>query len=162
MIPREKTTLTDGTLTLRPIEVQDAPALVAAVQESVADVMPWLSWCSPEYDLDAARAWLATLPGNWQAGIQYGFAITTTQEGSYLGCVGLNQVNPIHRLANLGYWVRTTAVGGGVATRAARLVAKFGFERLGLQRVEIVVAAGNQRCQGRFPAQPLDGAGYTS
>ena len=147
MISRENTILTAGDLTLRPLEVQDAPALVAAVHESMAEVMPWLSWCSPEYDLDAARAWIETLPGAWQAGIQYGFAITTTQGGRFLGCIGLNQVNHIHRLGNLGYWVRTTAVGGGVATRAARLAARFGFEQLGLQRVEIVVSSGNQRSQ---------------
>jgi hypothetical protein len=46
-------------------------------------------------------------------------------------------------LANLGYWVRTSATGHGVATRAARLVAQFGIEKIGLLRVEIVVAIGN-------------------
>ena len=33
--------------------------------------------------------------------------------------------------------------GRGIATQAARLVARFGFEQLGLQRIEIVAAVGN-------------------
>jgi RimJ/RimL family protein N-acetyltransferase len=43
----------------------------------------------------------------------------------------------------LGYWVRSRRRGQGIAARAARLVARFGFERLGLLRAEIVVAVGN-------------------
>ena len=38
---------------------------------------------------------------------------------------------------------RTSAAGRGVATRAARLAARFAFEQLGLNRIEIVAAVGN-------------------
>lgn len=46
-------------------------------------------------------------------------------------------------MCNLGYWTRTSCAGRGVATRATRLLARFGFEQLGLQRIEIVAAVGN-------------------
>ena len=46
-------------------------------------------------------------------------------------------------MANLGYWVRTSATGKGIASRATRLVAGFAFEELKLQRVEIMAAVGN-------------------
>jgi RimJ/RimL family protein N-acetyltransferase len=46
-------------------------------------------------------------------------------------------------MANLGYWVRTSATGHGVATTATRLAARFGFEELGMQRIEIVAALDN-------------------
>ena len=46
-------------------------------------------------------------------------------------------------MANLGYWVRTNSVGRGVATSATRLAARFGFEELGLHRIEIVAAVEN-------------------
>ena len=42
-------------------------------------------------------------------------------------------------MANLGYWVRTSRTGSGIATEAARQVARYGFEQLGFQRLEIVV-----------------------
>jgi RimJ/RimL family protein N-acetyltransferase len=39
--------------------------------------------------------------------------------------------------------VRSTWTGKGIATASARLIAGFGFEHLGLNRVEIVVAQEN-------------------
>lgn len=143
MIPRN-TLLTDNVIALRPAGVEDTCALVDAVQESVGEIMPWMDWCTPEYDEDTARGWLASLPPSWDAGNRYAFAITDAADGRFLGCAGLNHINRFYRMANLGYWVRTSATGGGVATRAARLVARFGFEKLGLLRAEIVVAVGNK------------------
>jgi RimJ/RimL family protein N-acetyltransferase len=64
-----------------------------------------------------------------------------------LGGVGLNFINRVHQFANLGYWTRTSASGKGIASQAARLVALFGLEQLGLQRIEIVAALPNLASQ---------------
>lgn len=64
-----------------------------------------------------------------------------------MGGVGLNFINRVHQVANLGYWVRTSAAGRGVATNAARLMARFGFEKIGLHRVEILAAVPNVASQ---------------
>src|SRR5438876_1019870 len=45
--------------------------------------------------------------------------------------------------ANVGYWVRTSQTGQGIATAAVRLIAWFGFEDLGLLRLELLIAADN-------------------
>jgi RimJ/RimL family protein N-acetyltransferase len=50
-------------------------------------------------------------------------------------------------MANLGYWVRTSETGRGIASKATRLVAQFGFAELGLQRIEILAAVGNVASQ---------------
>ena len=55
----------------------------------------------------------------------------------------MNFVNRVHQMANLGYWVRSTETGHGVASRAARMVARFGIEKLKFQRLEILAATGN-------------------
>ena len=60
-----------------------------------------------------------------------------------LGCVGINQVVPQHRIGNLGYWVRRTALNQGVCTRAARLVVDYAFRELNFQRIEIHVHPDN-------------------
>jgi ribosomal-protein-serine acetyltransferase len=137
------TTLTDGVITLRSLSMDDLPGLMEAVHESVAEIMPWMGWCTPAYNEDVARPWLATLPEAWKDGSQFAFAITGAQSGAFLGGTGLNHVNYQYRLANLGYWVRTSATGRGVATRAARLVGEFAVKQVGLLRAEIVVAVGN-------------------
>jgi len=58
----------------------------------------------------------------------------------------LNNINPENRKrVNLGYWVRTDRTGQGVAVAATRLLAKWGFGVLKLNRIEIVVAVDNAR-----------------
>ena len=69
--------------------------------------------------------------------------ITDAQDGSLLGGCGLGNLIPTYHLANLGYWVRQSQRGKGIAPRAARLIARWGIERLHLLRAEIVVAVGN-------------------
>src|SRR5262245_32789118 len=65
----------------------------------------------------------------------------------FVGGAGLKCIHRVHQFANLGYWVRTSATGRGLATRATRLAARFGFEQLGLHRIEIVVAVDNLASQ---------------
>ena len=51
---------------------------------------------------------------------------------------------PFITFAIWGYWVRTSRYGQGIAGRAAKLVARFGFEHAGLIRAEIVMVAPNE------------------
>jgi RimJ/RimL family protein N-acetyltransferase len=143
MIPRS-ITLVDDTILLRPLEIADIPEITEAIQESIPEISAWMGWCTPEYDEAASRTFIAAVVDAWESGSQYVFAITDPQTNRYLGTISLNHIHQTYRLANLGYWVRTSETGRGVATRAARLIARFGFEQLGLLRAEIVVAVGNQ------------------
>ena len=142
-----KTELSDGTITLKTYSPEDADALYEAVRESIKELNPWMPWCHPDYSIEESREWLATRADVWETGADYGFKITDAQTGRYLGGVGLNQIDKANRAANLGYWVRTSATGRGVATRAARLIARFGFEELKLVRIEIVAAVENHASQ---------------
>lgn len=136
--------LADGRLTLRPWRDTDVAELHTAVQESVASVGRWLPWCRAEYDMQRAKAWTAHCHETWRTGTQFAFAVRDAASGELLGGCGLNQLNPLHRSANLGYWIRASRQGQGVAAAAARLVARFGFIELGLIRVEIVTLPDNR------------------
>ncbi|KRE89093.1 ribosomal-protein-serine acetyltransferase [Frateuria sp. Soil773] len=133
----------DGLL-LRPWRTEDAPALLAAVQESLATVGRWLPWCHAGYDLAAAHDWVAFCRRGWTAGEHYAFAVLEQASGTLLGGAGINQRNRPHRSGNLGYWVRQSRQGEGIAARAAAQVARFGFARLDLIRIEVVVLPDNR------------------
>jgi RimJ/RimL family protein N-acetyltransferase len=62
-----------------------------------------------------------------------------------IGGCGINDIGEDKSRANLGYWVRSDRTGQGIAPAAAKLLAKWGFEALGLKRIEIVVAVENAR-----------------
>jgi RimJ/RimL family protein N-acetyltransferase len=129
---------------LRLYRPEDAEAMHAAAVESVADVYPWMAWCHEGYSMDEARAWIAGTQESARKGSAYEFAIWD-EKGRYLGGCGVNFINPLNRMANLGYWVRSSAAGRGVAAAAARQAADFAFRELKLIRLEIVCAVGNKR-----------------
>jgi ribosomal-protein-serine acetyltransferase len=79
----------------------------------------------------------------WSKGGIYGFAILNAQTGEFVGGCGLSHIHHVYHFCNLGYWIRSPQHGHGYAGRAAKLVAKFGFEKLGLIRTEIVIAKDN-------------------
>ena len=137
----------DGRIAVRPYRDEDVEPLFEAARESVAQVYPWLEWCHPDYSRDDSQAWVSSRAAAWRNGEDYAFAIADAGSGTFLGGCGLNQVNRTHGVANLGYWVRTSCGGRGIATAAARLVARFGFQKLGLNRIEILAAVGNRGSQ---------------
>jgi len=137
----------DGTVSIRPYREDDVQPQLDAARESVSEVFPWLPWCHPEYTLENSRTWVSTRAEAWQKGDEYSFAITDDQDQRLLGGSGLNQIRQQDRFGNLGYWVRTSCTGQGIATKAVRLLARFGFEELGLGRIEIVAAVGNKASQ---------------
>ena len=138
-----KLELSEGPLLIRPFREGDASALFEAVRESVAEVSPWLPWCHQNYSIEESREFIGSRELTSQGGEWYSFGIFEKVGDRFLGGIGIIFIKRMHQMANLGYWVRTSAAGRGVATVATRLAAKFGFEQLGLQRIEIVAAVDN-------------------
>ncbi|MFN8096336.1 MAG: GNAT family N-acetyltransferase [Vicinamibacteria bacterium] len=134
------------TCTIRLYDAADAAGLFEAARESVAEVHPWLPWCRPGYTLAEAEEWARTRGALAAQGEEYHFVIAG-EDGRFLGACGINQINRMHRFANLGYWLRTSATGRGLATQAVRLAADFAFRETDLVRLEIVCAVGNARSQ---------------
>lgn len=141
---REVAPPSEPRVTIRPYTLADIPSLFEAVRESVSTVGPWLPWCHANYTREEAREWVEKQVAALQAGTEYQFAILS-ETGRFLGGCGLNAVDPVHRRANLGYWVRSSAAGQGVVPAATRLLADWAFQNTDLNRLEIVVATDNAR-----------------
>ncbi|MCC7129563.1 MAG: hypothetical protein B6D39_07475 [Anaerolineae bacterium UTCFX2] len=145
---RDRVCLTDGAITLRPVRLEDAEEFVEAINESLAELKPWMSFAQEPATLPGIRAWIEAQPAFWERGVNFAFAVLSVEDAegktTLLGGCGFNAFNPLHRLANLVYWVRTSHSGRGIATRLVPLLARFGFQDLQLSRIEIVVATGNR------------------
>ena len=139
--------LTRQRLHLRPPTLEDCDALYRAAIESVDMVGRWLPWCHAAYDRAEGQAWIEACLAAWQREESYAFFIVDRRDHQLLGGCGLNEIDRLRLRANLGYWVRASRMGQGVATVAARLVARFGLETLCMQRLEIVAAVDNTASQ---------------
>ncbi|MBK6794854.1 MAG: GNAT family N-acetyltransferase [Anaerolineales bacterium] len=136
--------MTDGVIVIRPYEFGEEKELYTAVKESLPELTPWMSWATEKYTLNVARDFIIITRSEWSRGALYSFAITDAITGEFLGGCGLSHFHPIYKFCNLGYWVRTPKRGRGIAVRAAKLAARFAFERAGTIRAEIVIAEGNE------------------
>ena len=131
---------------IRPYTVDDAEEVWHAATESSAELLPWMSWYHVGYHIRETRSWLEMQVSAFRLGTAYEFAIVS-REGRYLGGCGLSRIDPLNRLANLGYWVRTSAAGHGVARTAVKQVAAWAYAHTDLMRLEIIAATGNVASQ---------------
>jgi ribosomal-protein-serine acetyltransferase len=139
------TVLTRGIVILRPLRLSDSESSLEAIRESLPELIPWMPWAHPDYSYKEARDWIKRSVENWKNGFAREFAIIDARDGTYLGGCGLNRIDYENRMANLGYWVRTSRTGEGIAPTAAGLLAEFGFRELSFSRIEILVNISNAR-----------------
>lgn len=139
--------LNDERVLLRIPRPSDAEALCSAALESVDEVGRWLPWCHAGYTRDDADAWIAACQEAWRREESYPFFIFQRDGRTLVGGCALNEIDRPRLRANLGYWIRTSRMGFGLATAAGRLAARYALETLAMQRVEIVAAVENLASQ---------------
>src|SRR5688572_11031094 len=101
-----------------------------------------MPWCHQGYSIEDSRSWLAIQVPAFQQGTAFEFAIVSA-DGRYLGGCGLNRIDRENKRANLGYWVRSSARGRGVATAAVHLIREWGFRNTDFICLELVIPVGN-------------------
>jgi ribosomal-protein-serine acetyltransferase len=135
--------LSDGTILLRPHRLEDCDAMYAAVMESIPEISPWLPWCHAGYSRDETVAFIKVAGAAWDDRSHYPFAILAATDGAFLGGIAINHIAKPNRLANVGYWVRTSRTRQGIASAAVRLVSQYAFGTLGFTRLEIACLPTN-------------------
>jgi len=128
---------------IRKFKPSDALEFQNAVLSSVQHISKWLPWCTEDYSIDNAVQWATSASDTWNAGTDYRFIIETIANKEVLGSVGINQIVLQHKVGNLGYWVKESAINQGVCTQAAQLAIRFAFTELRFRRIEIHVHPDN-------------------
>lgn len=129
----EQPALTTERLILRPFIDDDAFDVerLAGMRE-IADTT--LNIPHP-YPHGGAAAWINAHEPAWKDGSSATFAIIAKDGGGLAGAISL-MIKPEHRRAELGYWISRDYWNRGLATEASQRVIDFGFEVLGLHRIE--------------------------
>jgi RimJ/RimL family protein N-acetyltransferase len=130
--------LRDGELALRPWTEDDIPAVVAACQDP--EILHWIPVIPRPYTEGDARAFVT---GAWARDPGQQFAVTVDDEVA--GSIGMrtNESNTGH----IGYWCAPEARGRGILTRALRVLCRYGFDELGLERLELITDPDNRASQ---------------
>lgn len=130
-------------LLLRPLNHPDVNQLVKVVKHSAPSLSQWLDWCSKDFNQDDAEELVYLTKRHWITDSGYDFGIFDKKTGQLYGSVGVNCLQPVFNMANLGYWVSTEVQGKAIATEAAIAAANFCFSQLGFTRLEIICDQDN-------------------
>lgn len=75
------------------------------------------------------------------------FAVCSVDNKTFYGAGGLNSLSKEHKKAEIGFWVLYDFWGQGIMKEAMQLICDFGFDKLGLHRIEGFVETENTNCK---------------
>ena len=119
---------------------RDVDADAIAVMMDDEEMSRWTRTPWP-YRHSDALSWLATHPAMQKRGEALNLAIVEEATGDLVGSIGLRPRG--EGRGELGYLVARWARRRGFATRAVRLYARWAFESLDLERIEVLVRPEN-------------------
>jgi len=88
--------------------------------------------------------WFADLDKN-ETGMW--FAVCSSDNKTFFGAGGLNDLSKEHKKAEIGFWLLTDYWGKGIMTEAMPVICDYGFDNLGLHRIEGFVESDNTNCK---------------
>ena len=133
---------------LRPLTQSTAPSaadFLDAARESAAALARWMPWYHAGYGLPDVERWFEQADRMWRDRSAFPMLIVDAYSARVLGGVALHDLLLYgKREAEVGYWVRRSACGQGVAATAIRAMAAFGVNELGLIRVSMRIRLENR------------------
>ncbi|MCX4751315.1 GNAT family N-acetyltransferase [Kitasatospora sp. NBC_01287] len=139
-------TLVDGEVVLRPPSADlDADTVLAGTRDPL--VREFLQGVVPHRDRAAAAEWLDLVPPRlWAEGRAAYFAVALGA-GPAVGWAELVDFRAETDSAEVVVWLLPAARNLRTATKALRLVCRFGFDQLALGRIDAYAAADNMPSQ---------------
>lgn len=138
-------TLSDGDLVLSCPTPDLVPEITAACQDR--ELHRWMEALPDPYTEADAETFVRNAAESWVTGKEYTFAIRAGEGGRLLGVVSIHDLvqltAPSGGMGEVGFWIVAAERGHGVLPRALRLVCRYGFEELGLARMEWQAEVGN-------------------
>lgn len=132
-------------LVLRMPVAGDAEGWLAAINESREELEKWLPWAPSTRDVAPLKAFARKVASDMRAGRSFEVLIFDRQTSAFVGSVGIPRMSLAQGHGEIGYWVRRAAQGKGVISRVVVELAAFGFQTLGLARIEIRCDEENER-----------------
>jgi ribosomal-protein-alanine N-acetyltransferase len=135
--------LTTSRLLLRPFNDSDLANVFKGLSDPAVVKYYGVSY-NTLAETELQMAWFKELEANntgkW-------WAITDRADEAFYGGIGLNNLNKEHQKAEIGFWLLPNFWGKGIVQEAAILACTYGFQQMGLHRIEALVESENRSCK---------------
>lgn len=131
-------------LSLRPLRIEDAPALLEARGDP--EVMRFWDWPPQKNAAEVAQV-IADHERVIAEGNVHWWAVAPLAGGSAIGECDISEIDRHNRRAELGFLFRRLSWGKGYAREAAEAVIEHAFGALEIERLSARIHAGNERAR---------------
>lgn len=132
-------------LLLRLPQLDDAKAIQTAVNESLPELRLWMDWAREAQTLRYTEDYIRHVRARFMAREELTYQLVERESGRFLGNSSIHTIDWQIPRVEIGYWLRTSAVGHGYMTEAVKALMMMAFETLKAVRVEIRCDANNSR-----------------
>jgi RimJ/RimL family protein N-acetyltransferase len=130
-------------LTLQAARPGRGVEISQAVTESYAELKRWMPWAKEPQSVDDSEGHCRLMQARWHAREELDFCFMLKSDGRLVGKGGLHTIDWSLPKFEIGYWIRTSCAGQGLASEAARGLAEMARHSLGAVRLEITSDARN-------------------
>lgn len=134
-------TLKTERLIMRPMREGDAADMYDYAHRE--DVTAYLLW-SPHPSVSYTRDYLKYIESRYTAGDFYDWAVIEKESGKMIGTCGFTKIDAPNNVGEIGYVLNPDFHGKGYGTEVASEAVRFGFDILGLHRIEAKFMEGNR------------------
>jgi len=124
-------------LQLRILQAGDGAMMSEAINASVDELCPWLSWVCDGQSIEESERYARKMAAKFIERSEFIFAILDRPSGGYMGNAGLHPRNHTLPSYEIGYWLATNYTGHGYMTEAVAALTTFAFDTLQAKRVEL-------------------------
>ncbi|WP_316802038.1 GNAT family protein [Pedobacter nototheniae] len=135
----------DHNITLELIHEGHAESLFRSIDENRSHLSRFLSWVAHMKSVEDARNYIKTCNQLHNEAKEVSFVIIDA--GKVVGRIGLHHISALNKTAAIGYWLEEQAVGKGIIINSCKKLIDYGFDVLGLNRIEIKAATQNLKSQ---------------
>jgi RimJ/RimL family protein N-acetyltransferase len=126
-------------------EPNDAPLLKEAVDSSLDELRPWLPWALNEpQTVEVKVQLLRRFRAQFDLGEDFVYGLFSRDESEVVGGSGFHR-RVGEGAFEIGYWIRSSRAGQGLATEATAALTRIGFEVCEVDRIEIHCEPENER-----------------
>ncbi len=130
---------------MRCWEPSDAPALKEAIDSSLDELRPWMPWALNEpQTLEEKVELLRRFRGQFDLGEDFVYGLFSRDQSEVVGGSGFHR-RVGEGAFEIGYWIRSSRAGEGLATEVTAALTRIGFEVCEVDRIEIHCEPENER-----------------
>ncbi len=131
----------DGTIFLELPDDKHAAPTFNLIDTNRHYLREWLPWVDNMRSIEIFKNYILKCKKESEQGSDFGYVIIFNEVAA--GRIGIHNIDQQNKIASIGYWLAEDFAGKGIITKSCKAIINYGFDTLGLNRIEIKCGTGN-------------------